>query len=236
MLFTKATDQERFFKCKDYGLSLELAAGVLSMNGLSAYCGFLDCGKPNENDTVVVSAAAGGVGTTVCQIAKIYGCRVIGIAGSDRKCAFLSDLGCDAVVNYRTENLDDRLTTLCPDGLDIYFDNVGGDILSTCLEHLAFGARVVLCGSISEYLSGQPYGLTNYTRVRAVNGSINGFFVYNYCDRFYEACDQLAKWISQGLLRPVQDMVDGFEHLPHALARLYAGDNIGVQCCRVRSD
>ncbi len=233
---SRGTPQERFFKCKDYGLPFALSAGVLGMTGLSAYAGLLDCARPQAGDLAVVSGAAGGVGSIVVQIARILGCRVIGIAGGPQKCQFIEKLGCEASIDYKNDNVEAAIASLCPDGMDIYFDNVGGDILSACLEHLAFRARVVLCGSISEYTRAEPYGLTNYTRLRAVNGSMQGFFVYNYQDMFSEATDQYAKWIKRGELMPIQDMADGFERMPQALANLYEGNNIGVQCCRVRGE
>lgn len=228
--------RERFFKCKNYDLPYALSAGVLGMTGLSAYGGFMDCAQPQAGDLAVVSGAAGGVGSIVVQMARILGCRVIGIAGSPEKCEFIKRLGCEQAIDYKHDYVEEKIAALCPHGMDIYFDNVGGEILSTCLEHLAFNARVVLCGSISEYTRKEPFGLTNYTCLRAVNGSMKGFFVYNYQDRFYEATDQFAEWIHVGKLQPVQDMVDGFENMPNALARLYDGANIGVQCCRVRGE
>ena len=127
-----------------------------------------------------------------------------------------------------------RLEQLCPDGMDIYFDNVGGEILSTCLDNLAYGARIVLCGSISEYtLEENRKGPANYGRLRLVNGSMNGFFVYNYLPMFERANADMARWIKSGQFKPVLDIVDGFENMPDALSRLYDGKNVGVQCCRV---
>jgi len=233
---SRGTDAERFLKMHHRDLPAALGAGVLGMNGFSAYCGFIECGHPLAGDTVVVSAAAGGVGTTVVQIARILGCRVIGIAGGPEKCRFVESIGCDATIDYKNDDVGERLTALCPEGIDVYFDNVGGEILSACMDRLAMHARVVLCGSISEYTRKEPFGLTNYTRLRAVNGSMNGFFVYNFAHQFDAAAEQLATWIRSGELEPVQNIVDGFEQMPAALERLYAGDNIGVQCCRVRGE
>jgi len=233
---SKGSAKERFFKCRDYGLPYGLAAGVLGMTGLSAWGGWIDCAQARSGDVAVVSGAAGGVGSLVVQMARIAGCRVIGIAGGLEKCDFIKGLGCDETIDYKGEEVPGRITQICPEGLDIYFDNVGGEILSACLENLAFGARVVLCGSISEYTRDRPYGLTNYTRLRAVNGTMKGFFVYNYSAEFYRATDQLAAWIKTGQLRPVQDMAEGFEQMPEALAKLYDGTNVGVQCCRIRGE
>ncbi len=233
---SSGTPQERFFKCRDYGLPFALAAGVLGMTGLSAWGGFIDCAQPTQGKLVVVSGAAGGVGSIVVQMARILGCRVIGIAGGEEKCRFIRNLGCETAIDYKNEDVPARIAELCPEGLDIYFDNVGGEILSACLEHLAYEARVVLCGSISEYTRKEPFCLSNYTRLRAVNGTMKGFFVYNYTDRFHECTDMLAGWIKAGQMQPVQDMVEGFENMPDALARLYDGRNVGVQCCSVRGE
>lgn len=233
---SRGTPAERFRKMRPNGLPLVLGAGVLGMNGFSAYTGFVHCGHPLAGDVVVVSAAAGGVGSTVVQIARLLGCTVIGIAGGPDKCALLIELGCHATIDYRNEPVPARLAELCAAGIDIYFDNVGGETLSACLENLAYGARVVLCGSISEYMREEPFGLINYTRLRAKNASMNGFFVYNFEHLFDEATDRLSEWVRSGELRPVQDIVDGFEHMPDALARLYDGRNVGVQICRVRED
>ena len=183
-----------------------------------------------------MSGAAGGVGSIVVQMLKIQGCRVIGIAGGPEKCRFIRELGCEAAIDYKNEDACARVAELCPDGLDLYFDNVGGDLLAACLENLAFGARIVLCGSISEYLREERFALSNYLNLRRVNGSMSGFFVYNYQDRFGDAFDGLAAWIKAGKLKPIQDVVEGFENMPDALARLYDGRNVGVQCCSVRGE
>lgn len=233
---TAATEKEKFFRCRDRGLSQALGAGVLGMTGLSAWAGFMDCGRPQAGQLVVVSGAAGGVGSLVVQLARIAGCRVIGIAGGPEKCAFIGQLGCEASIDYKNEDVAARIAELCPDGMDLYFDNVGGETLAACLEHLAMHARIVLCGSISEYTRPEPFGLTNVTRLRAVNGTMQGFFVYNHLHQWDEAMDQMAGWIRAGKLRPVQDMVEGFDQMPAALARLYDGMNVGVQCCDVRGE
>ena len=180
----------------------------------------------------MVSGAAGSVGSVVIQMARIFGCRVIGIAGSPEKCSFLKEMGCEQAIDYKNESVAEKIAEYCPDGMNIYFDNVGGETLSICMEYLAFGARIVLCASISEYTLTEPFGLTNYHRLR----SVNGFFVYHYTDRFYEMTEQFAAWIKEGQLKPAQDIIDGFENMPAALARLYDGRNIGVQCCRMRGE
>jgi NADPH-dependent curcumin reductase CurA len=233
---SSGTAAERFIKIPDTGIPYIYAAGATGMNGFSAYCGLLECGRPRAGDTVVVSAAAGGVGSTVVQIAHILGCRVVGIAGGAEKCRLAEQLGCAASIDYKNEDIAERLAELCPSGIDVYFDNVGGETLATVMENLAMGARIVLCGSISEYMHDEPFGLTNYTRLRRVNGSMNGFFVYNFADKFETAGRQLADWIKSGKLKPVQNIVEGFENMPAALAALYSGTNTGVQICRVRGE
>lgn len=233
---SRGTDQERFFKCTDYGLPYALAAGVLGMTGLSAWAGYMERGQPRQSERVVVSGAAGGVGSMVVQMAKIHNCEVIGIAGGPDKCRFIRDLGCDHAIDYKNEDVANRIADLCPDGMDMYFDNVGGEILTACMEHLSMGARVILCGSISEYTREEPFGLQNYTRLRAVDGSMHGFFVYNHTRNFQRSADQFAAWIKAGQLKPVQDMAESFECMPDALANLYSGGNVGVQFCRVRDE
>ncbi len=233
---SRGTAQERFIKMDYPDLSAALGVGILGMNGYSAWGGLMQCGKPTAGDVLVVSAAAGGVGSTVVQLGRTHGCRVVGIAGGAEKCALVKQLGADAVIDYKSEDVAAQLATYCPDGIDIYFDNVGGDTLSAALEQLAMHARVVLCGSISEYTLDTPYGLTNYTRLRRVNASMHGFFVYNFQELFPQATRELADWVRSGQLSPVQDIVDGFEQMPAALARLYDGHNVGVQICRVRNE
>jgi len=237
---SRATPQERMYKMpatiKEQGLSYSLGVSTLGMTGFSAYTGFMRYGEPQKGDVVVVSGAAGGVGSIVVQLAKIQGCRVIGIAGGADKCAFARSLGCDEMIDYKTDNIPDKLAEYCPDGLDIYFDNVGGDILQACLDRLAFGARVVLCGSISEYLRDEPFGPTNYTNLRAANASMRGFFVYNCADMFDQASHDMAGWIAEGKLKIRENILDGFDKMPDGLAQLYAGANQGVQLCRVRGD
>jgi NADPH-dependent curcumin reductase CurA len=234
---SRMTAQEKFFRVNHHDLPYSLASGTLGMNGLSAYAGFFICQEPRKGDVTVISGAAGGVGTLVVQFAKITGAsKIIGIAGGAEKCNFIRELGCDETIDYKSENVAERLKELCPNGIDYYFDNVGGDILTACLEILAMNVRIVLCGSISEYTRETPFGLTNYTRLRGVEGRMAGFFVYNHLERWHEIMDEMADWIRAGRLKPVQDVVQGFEAMPEALARLYEGKNVGVQCCQVRKE
>ncbi len=161
---------------------------------------------------------------------------VIGIAGGEDKCAFVKSLGADYVIDYKNNDVAAKIKELAPCGLDIYFDNVGGDILGAALDNLAMNSRVVLCGSISEYMRDKPFGPTNYTNLRATNSSMNGFFVYNHAEDFADAEAELANWISQGKLKIREDITEGFENMPKGLAKLYAGANKGVALCRVRED
>ena len=231
------TTPEKFFKVTSHDLPYALAAGVLGMNGLSAHAGFFACGDPRKGDVTVISGAAGGVGSMVVQLAKITGSsKIIGIAGGAEKCRIIRELGCDETIDYKSGSVSERLAELCPNGIDYYFDNVGGEILTACLERLAMHARIVLCGSISEYTRKTPFGLTNYTRLRAVEGRMGGFFVYNHVGRWEAVMTELADWIREGKLKPVQDVIEGFEAMPEALSRLYEGKNVGVQCCRVREE
>ena len=231
---SQMTPKERFYKITEHDLSYAYGVSIFSMTGLSAYGGFFECGKPKAGDIVVVSGAAGGVGSIVVQLAKLTGCRVIGIAGGPEKCAFIKTIGCDVSIDYKNDDVRAKIETYCPHGMDIYFDNVGGDILSICLDNLAYEARIVLCGSISEYTKEEKRtGPANYTNLRRVNGSMNGFFVYNFLDIFERSNADLAKWIKTGQFKPVLDIIQGFENMPEALSRLYEGKNVGVQCCRV---
>ncbi len=231
---TPVTPQERFRKMQPLGLPIHLGLTVLGFSGFSAYCGYFDCGQPKPADTVLVSGAAGGVGHMVVQMAKAAGAgRVIGIAGGPDKVQLVKDLGCDAAIDYKSEDVAQRIAELIPEGIDIYFDNVGGEILAAALENLAFGARVVLCGSISEYTRKAPFGLTNYTRVRGKRASLIGFFVYNHPESFDRAERAAAQWVKAGQLKPIQTIAQGFEKMPEALAGLYTGQNIGKQLVRV---
>lgn len=231
------TAREKFFAMPRNGLPASYGLGPLGMTGLSAYAGFIVCGCPRPEDLMVLSGAAGGVGSLVSQLAaKIVGCDVVGIAGGPEKCAFVRELGCSDAIDYKHDDMAGKLADLRPDGIDLYFDNAGGETLSAVLENLRLHARIVLCGSISEYTRDKPFALPNYTRLRAVDARMQGFFVYNHLDRWHRAMDEMAGWISEGKLRPVLDIEQGFAAMPRALARLYHGANVGVQCCSVRGE
>jgi NADPH-dependent curcumin reductase CurA len=212
------------------------ALGVLGMPGLTAYFGLLDIGQPKTGETVVVSGAAGAVGMTVCQIAKIKGCRTVGIAGRDDKNRYLRDeLGVDATINYKTAgDMKQALAQACPNRIDVYFDNVGGEISDAVLPLLNHGARIVLCGQISLYCLDkpdvgprpQPYLLVN----RAL---MKGFIVSDYAARFSEGVIQLVQWLAAGNLKYAESVVEGFENTPQAFIGLFTGDNLGKQIVKV---
>ncbi len=234
---SKMTEQEKFFRMPQNGLPAALGTGALGMTGLSAHAGLFACGDPKEGDQMVLSGAAGGVGSIVSQIAaNVAGCNVIGIAGGPEKCRFILDHGCSQAIDYKSEDIGSNLDERCPQGIDLYFDNVGGETLEACLERLRLGSRVVLCGSISEYTRDPPFKLSNYTRVRATETRMQGFFVYNHLHRWHKVMDELAGWIHEGKLQPIQDVEQGFQHMPRALANLYYGGNVGKQCCSVRGE
>lgn len=202
---------------------------MLGMPGLTAYFGLLDIGKPEQGQTVVVSAAAGAVGQVVGQIAKIKGCRAVGIAGGPEKCRFVVDeLGFDAVVDYKNEDVRDALRAHCPDRIDVYFDNVGGDILDAALTLLARHARIVICGAISQYNEqAARRGPANYMSLLVDRARMEGFLVFDFFSRYPEAIRDMAQWIAEGRLRSREDVVEGFEHFPNALVRLFTGENFG---------
>jgi NADPH-dependent curcumin reductase CurA len=215
---------------------MSTALGVLGMPGLTAYFGLLDIGQPKRDETVVVSGAAGAVGTIVGQIAKIHGCRIVGIAGSDKKTRYLIDeLGFDAAINYKTApNLRKALKEACPNGVDIYFDNVGGNISDAVLSLINNNARIPLCGQISLYNETQiPTGPRTQPQLLTHSALMKGFLVYNYADRFDEGIRQLADWLREKKLKYVENVVEGLENAPKAFIGLFAGENLGKQLVKV---
>lgn len=201
---------------------------ALGISGLTAYFGLLDIGKPEPGQTVLVSGAAGSVGSVVGQIAKIKGCRVIGIAGGDEKCRWLVDeVGFDAAIDYRAGDLAAQLKTHAPDGIDVYFDNVGGATLEAALNRLARGARVVLCGAISQY-NDKPSGPANYMQLLVARASMTGFVIFDYAARYPEAVAQLSAWLGSGQLRSDEHVVPGqISDFPATLRKVFAGENTG---------
>ena len=204
--------------------------GVLGMTGLTAYFGLLDLGRPEPGQTVVVSGAAGAVGSVVGQIARIKGCRTVGIAGGPEKCAWLvEELGFDAAIDYKRRELRAELRRHTPDGVDVYFDNVGGETLDEVLRRIARGARVVICGAISQYnAEQQPRGPANYMQLLVQRASMKGFLVFDFADRYPEAIAQLAEWLRAGELQSREDVVrGGLEQFPEVFLRLFRGENTG---------
>ncbi|MFD0262860.1 NADP-dependent oxidoreductase [Kitasatospora indigofera] len=204
--------------------------GALGMPGMTAYFGLLDVGALKEGETVVVSGAAGAVGTMAGQIAKVKGCRVIGIAGGADKCAMLTEeLGFDAAIDYRADDVRKALRELAPDGVDVYFDNVGGDILDAVLTRLALHARVVICGAISQYNNEtQVQGPSNYLSLLVRRARMEGFVVFDYAPRFGAAARELAGWIATGRIKVKEHVVSGsLDDFPATLQMLFRGENVG---------
>jgi NADPH-dependent curcumin reductase len=220
------------------GVPLAHMLSVYGTTGVTAYFGMLDVGEPKAGDTVVVSGAAGATGSVAGQVAKIQGARVVGTAGTAEKCRWLTeDLGFDAAINYRTEDLGARLDALCPDGVDVFFDNVGGATLDTVLRRLAIGARIALCGAISTYNeTDQPPPIHWYMNLVVKRARMQGFLVLDYLDRFPEAVLQLVAWVEEGKLRWRDHIVDGLESAPRALNMLFTGENTGKLMVRVGPD
>ncbi len=221
----------------DPGLApISTAVGVLGMPGLTAYFGLLEICRPEAGNTVVVSAAAGAVGAVVGQIAKIKGCRAVGIAGSDTKLDYLKDeLGFDATINYKNEgDLDGALGRACPDGIDVYFDNVGGVVTDAVLGRLAMRARIAICGQISQYNLTKPdLGPRNLRFLLVNRAHMEGFLIFDYAKRYAEGLAQLATWIGEGRLKYKEDVAQGIENAPAAFKRLFTGENLGKQLVRL---
>ncbi|MDX6665993.1 MAG: hypothetical protein QOG68_2199 [Solirubrobacteraceae bacterium] len=220
----------------DPGLAeLPTYLGALGMPGLTAYFGLLEVGKPQEGDTVVVSGAAGAVGSLVGQIAKIKGARAIGLAGGPEKCAMVVDeLGFDACIDYKNDDIPKALREHCPKGIDVYFDNVGGSILEACLARLALHARVVICGAISVYNTTEPpKGPANYLSLLVNRASMTGIIVFDWADRYAEGARQMAAWLKEGRIHAREDIVEGFETFPDPLQMLFTGANNGKLVLKV---
>lgn len=217
------------------GVSAEMILSVLGTTGLTAYWGMLDLGMPKEGETVLVSGAAGATGSIAGQIAKIKGCRVVGIAGGQEKCRWLKEQGgFDDAIDYKNENVDARIAETCPNRVDIFFDNVGGDILQAALNHINMRARVVLCGGISGYNNTKPApGPANLMNLVIMRARMEGFIVIDYMDRSAVAIQELLGWINSGELKYQVDLQQGFENIPETLQRLFTGKNIGKQLLKI---
>jgi NADPH-dependent curcumin reductase CurA len=223
-------------KVAESDLPLSLSLGILGLNGITAYFGLLDVGRPRPGDTVVVSTAAGAVGSAVGQIAKIAGCRTIGIAGGAQKARLCREnFGYDAAVDYKAKDFEAALAAACAGGVNVYFDNTAGAISDAVLAKLALGARVVICGTASvASWDPPPTGPRVERHLLVKRASMAGFIIFDYAPRYEEAIARLADWVRQGKLRYREDIQDGIEACPGAIARLYRGDNLGKCLIRLR--
>jgi NADPH-dependent curcumin reductase CurA len=233
------SDGRGVFKIDPSLASAPTYLGTLGMTGLTAYFGLLDVGKLKEGDTVVVSGAAGAVGSVAGQIAKIKGARVIGIAGGEEKCRWLiEELGFDAAIDYKGEDVRKALRTHAPDGVDVFFDNVGGEILDAVLTRLARGARIVICGAVSQYNATEAvHGPTNYLSLLVFRASMTGMVVFDYASRYPEGMAAIAGWMNEGRLVSREHILDGgISAFPDALLKLFAGENIGKLVLSLEGD
>jgi NADPH-dependent curcumin reductase CurA len=214
---------------------LPMYLSVLGGIGLTAYFGLLEVGKATAADTVVVSGAAGATGSTVVQIAKLKGCRTIAIAGGKEKCRWVTGvLGADAAIDYKTEDVAAGLAHHCPDGIDLYFDNVGGEILEAAIGKMKLHGRIALCGMISGYNDARPSpGPSNLFELITRRVRMEGFLVSDYAARFAEARQEMEQWLAAGRLRSFEDIQEGFENIPKTFMRIFAGDNIGKQLLKI---
>jgi NADPH-dependent curcumin reductase len=213
------------------GTPLSIPLGSMGGSSLTAYFGLLDVGQPKAGETVVVSGAAGAVGCVVAQIAKLRECRVIGIAGGSDKCAWLkNECGLDEVIDYKTEDVGERLAELCPRGIDVFFDNVGGATLEAAIEQIAEHGRIVLCGAISTYNDAEPQpGPRNLMNLIIRRVRMQGFITVDFLDRMGEAQAALMDWVFSGKIKYREDVQHGFENIPQTFLRLFSGDNQGKQ-------
>ncbi len=209
--------------------SLSTYLGALGMTGMTAYFGLLEIGRPQEGETVVVSGAAGAVGSAVGQIAKIKGCRAVGIAGGPEKCAHVvDDLGFDACIDYKNEDVRKGIKEHAPDRVDVYFDNVGDPILDAVLTRIARGARIVICGAISQYNADRMEGPRNYMQLLVQRARMEGFVVFDYADRYAQAAEEISGWMRDGSFKAQEDVVSApVDAFPQVLRKLFEGDNVG---------
>ncbi|MEL0093689.1 MAG: NADP-dependent oxidoreductase [Pseudomonadales bacterium] len=216
-------------------VSPEMMLSVFGITGLTAYFGLLDIGDPKPGETVLVSGAAGATGSVVGQIAKIKGCRVVGIAGGAKKCAWLKEEGgFDDVIDYKSEDVGEAIQRTCPDRVDVFFDNVGGAILEAALDHIALHSRIVMCGAISGYNSDSAVpGPKNLMNIISRRTKMQGFIILDYIDQAPSAIAQLGEWIAKGQMRFEVDVQTGFENIPATLKRLFTGENMGKQLLKI---
>jgi NADPH-dependent curcumin reductase len=224
-----------FFKIDPRMAPLPTWLNTLGMPGMTGYFGLLEVGQPKAGETVVVSGAAGAVGQTVGQVAKHLGCRVVGIAGGKDKCDFVvNELGFDACIDYKNGDLRAGLKQHCPKGVDVYFDNVGGEILDTVLTRINLHARIVICGAISQYNNTTPVkGPANYMSLLVNRARMEGFVVFDYADRYHLGVAAIGKWLKEGSFKSREDVVEGLEKFPEALLMLFEGKNFGKLVLKV---
>ena len=224
-----------FYKVDPKLVPLPVYLSALGMTGMTAYFALLDVGAPKAGDTVVISGAAGAVGSIAGQIAKLKGCRVVGIAGGQEKCARLVDeFGFDGTIDYKSEDVLAGLKRECPPGVDVFFDNVGGDILDAVLSRLNFKARVIICGAISQYNNKEAVkGPANYLSLLVNRARMEGFVVMDYADRYASAGQEMAGWLLKGQLKSKEHIVEGLESFPESLAKLFSWENHGKLVLKV---
>ncbi|RFP15922.1 MULTISPECIES: NADP-dependent oxidoreductase [unclassified Duganella] len=234
-----AGDKRHGFRKVDAKLApLPTYLNTLGMPGMTAYFGLIESGQPKAGETVVVSGAAGAVGQTVGQVAKQLGCRVVGIAGGKDKCDFVvNQLGFDACIDYKGGSVKDGLKEHCPNGVDVYFDNVGGEILDTVLTRINMKARIVICGAISQYNNTTPVkGPANYMSLLVNRARMEGIVVFDYADRYHLGIAALGKWMKEGKVKSKEDIVQGLEQFPQALNMLFEGKNFGKLVLQVAAE
>jgi NADPH-dependent curcumin reductase len=216
------------------GAPLSYYLGILGMPGMTAYFGLKEIGQPKPGETVVVSAASGAVGSVVGQLAKIWGCRAVGIAGGAQKCDYVKrDLGFDACIDYKAGNLGRDLKAACPKGVDVYFDNVGGEMLDTLLLEMSLFSRIIVCGLISQYNATEPYGIKNFRSVLVNRIRIQGMLVFDWKERYGEALKALAGYLAEGKLKYRESVLEGLENAPQGLIALLKGQNFGKQLVKL---
>ncbi len=227
-----------FYKIDPRMAPLTTWLNTLGMPGMTGYFGLIESGMPKAGETVVVSGAAGAVGMTVGQVAKHLGCRVVGIAGGAEKCDFVvKELGFDACIDYKNGSVKEGLKQHCPQGVDVYFDNVGGEILDTVLTRINLKARIVICGAISQYNNTSAVkGPANYLSLLVNRARMEGIVVFDYADRYQTGVAAMAKWMQEGTFKSKEDVVDGIENFPEALLMLFEGKNFGKLCLKVGTE
>jgi hypothetical protein len=231
---TKPSGNDRFRVVPDV-LPIPTMLNVMGTTGITAYYGLVELGNPQPGETVLVSGAAGATGSVAVQIAKFKGCHVIGIAGGEEKCAWLKELGVDDVIDYKNSNVQEELPKLAKNGIDIYFDNVGGDILETVLFCININARILLCGGISSGYDANrlPAGPRNLFSLIIKRATMQGFLVLDYIPRSQEALEEIASWVMEGKLQHREDIQEGIENCPQTLNRLFTGENKGKQLLKI---